>query len=790
MSSRDYLKHVVSTSEPTNSALGDEYYNPSSNKLLKRLAVNGTAVSFVPILLNPSPDSTPVVITSEGKVGIGTNAPEGSLHIKRQDTVSFTEMHTDFIIENPGLGNARIFLKTLANNRNWEFFADDNDGTFGIYDGVGVARRFTIMPDGNIGIGASSPVAKLDVNAASGYVDARVRSGSNQTYMAADGTASYFGTYSNIPVIFSTNNINRGGISNAGVWSLGAPAGSESLRVTPVASAVNRVEITGNTTGNGVNIYSRGSDAAVGMYYVAQGTAFHTFITNWPSNAVQFNVAHTANAVNNLQVTGGATGGVPLLQTTGSDTNVPLTIVTKGTGYINLQTGGGTQFVVTNTASAVNYLQVTGGPTAFGPEISAQGSATNLDMYFKTKGTGSFIFYTNGADRQLQITHTASAVNYLQATGSATGTRVSISSQGSDTNLGINYIAKGAEGHAFFSNGGSAIHMFVSPTASAVNYLQVTGAATGGSPALSAQGTDANISLVLTPKGTGIIALGAAVGSESVRVVTVTSSVNYLRLLGGTTGNGPTISVQGSDTNIAMFYSTKGTGQHDFYTNLAAPILQFRIAHTASAVNYFQATGAATGASPVFSAQGSDANIGIGFSSKGTFGYAFSTNNGGSTQFTIAHATSAVNYLQATGGATGAAATLLAQGSDTNIDITLTPKGNGYVVVDSAYSPNLTLTDAATIAWNTGTAGGQVATFTFVSTNRTMGAPTNLKNGGFYALAVIQNAGSNTLTWNAVFKWAGGTAPTLSTAAGAKDYFVFRSDGTNLYQQGISQAVA
>jgi hypothetical protein len=106
----------------------------------------------------------------------------------------------------------------------------------------------------------------------------------------------------------------------------------------------------------------------------------------------------------------------------------------------------------------------------------------------------------------------------------------------------------------------------------------------------------------------------------------------------------------------------------------------------------------------------------------------------------------------------------------------------------TAYSPTQTLTDAATIAWDTTT--GQVATFTFVSTNRTMGAPTNVKDGAFYALAVIQNAGSNTLTWNAVFKWPGGTAPVLSTAAGAKDYFVFRSDGTNMYLQGQSFAVA
>jgi hypothetical protein len=104
------------------------------------------------------------------------------------------------------------------------------------------------------------------------------------------------------------------------------------------------------------------------------------------------------------------------------------------------------------------------------------------------------------------------------------------------------------------------------------------------------------------------------------------------------------------------------------------------------------------------------------------------------------------------------------------------------------YFGNATLTDAATIAWNAETA--QVATFTFVSSNRTMGAPTNLVSGAYYGLAVIQNAGSNTLTWNSVFKWTGGTAPTLSTGAGAKDYFVFRSDGTNLYEQGRSLGVA
>ena len=154
-----------------------------------------------------------------------------------------------------------------------------------------------------------------------------------------------------------------------------------------------------------------------------------------------------------------------------------------------------------------------------------------------------------------------------------------------------------------------------------------------------------------------------------------------------------------------------------------------------------------------------------------------------STKLSFVPSTGVLTSTSFTGAATGLTGT-----ASININGTVgatTPSSGKFTY---GYSPNITLSDAATIAWDTST--GQVATFTFVSTNRTMGAPTNLVNGGFYALAVIQNSGSNTLTWNAVFKWASGTAPTLSTAASAKDYFTFRSDGTNLYQQGSSLGVA
>jgi hypothetical protein len=117
------------------------------------------------------------------------------------------------------------------------------------------------------------------------------------------------------------------------------------------------------------------------------------------------------------------------------------------------------------------------------------------------------------------------------------------------------------------------------------------------------------------------------------------------------------------------------------------------------------------------------------------------------------------------------------------------------VAVDGAYNINLylpgnvlTLTDGATINWDVNS--GATATVT-LGGNRTVAAPTNLVAGAFYALEIIQDAtGSRTLTWNSVFKFANGVAPVLSTAASARDYVVFRSNGTNLYEQGRSLGVA
>ena len=95
------------------------------------------------------------------------------------------------------------------------------------------------------------------------------------------------------------------------------------------------------------------------------------------------------------------------------------------------------------------------------------------------------------------------------------------------------------------------------------------------------------------------------------------------------------------------------------------------------------------------------------------------------------------------------------------------------------YFGEATLSDAASISWDLDVA--QAAKVT-LGGNRTLGAPSNRKAGGAYQLRVIQDGtGNRTLAYNAVFKWPGGSAPSLSTSANAIDIISCVSDGTNMY---------
>ena len=144
---------------------------------------------------------------------------------------------------------------------------------------------------------------------------------------------------------------------------------------------------------------------------------------------------------------------------------------------------------------------------------------------------------------------------------------------------------------------------------------------------------------------------------------------------------------------------------------------------------------------------------------------------------------SAVNEISITNSATGNSPDLSVTGSDTNIGLSITTKGTGLIKLnDGAYFPEATLTDGATITWDVSTA--PVAKVT-LGGNRTLSAPTNSATGQFISLLVIQDGtGSRTLTWNSAYEFASDTAPTLTTTASLGDLFTFRYNGTKWLETG------
>jgi len=294
--------------------------------------------------------------------------------------------------------------------------------------------QFTVQTTGTGTTAGSNVISRFQTNG-SGY-DANIQF--SDTVANSVNIGQFGGAFYTI-----INGVERMRIASVGTISLGAAPGAESLRVTPVASAVNFWNFTGNTAGNAIGAAATGGDTNISLGFTTKGNGVSDFYSN-NYGSLQFRVAHTASAVNYLQVTGGSTGNYPYFTSQGSDTNVSGGMYSKGTGglYFGTASGATNQFVVAHTASAVNYLQVTGGATGVGVALSAQGSDANITNFYSTKGTGPHSFFTGGGN-QFVISNTASAVNAVLVSGSATGAAVQVAAGGSDTNIDLALTPKG-----------------------------------------------------------------------------------------------------------------------------------------------------------------------------------------------------------------------------------------------------------------------------------------------------------------------------------------------------------
>ena len=267
----------------------------------------------------------------------------------------------------------------------------------------------------------------------------------------------------------------------------------------------------------------------------------------------------TAGTVNGLTLTGGpiTTSGTVTLggtldlsspPTIGNTTPAAGTFTTlTATGQTSLGGAAGSESLrVTPVASAVNWVEVLGDSSVY-PSIKSAGAGSALELRLSSKGGGSLGFLTNNlAQRQMQVTHTASAVNYVQVTGAATGGKPTLSAQGSDTNATLLLTGKGtgAVDTAFYHRIG----------ASYANWVQISGAASGSNPSISSLGSDTNIDLTLTPKGTGVV----RTSGTGIRLYGSTSG--YVGLKGAAAAGSTTYTLPAVDGTTGQMLSTNGSG--------------------------------------------------------------------------------------------------------------------------------------------------------------------------------------------------------------------------------------
>ena len=433
-------------------------------------------------------------------------------------TVTLTGAVTGFASFASQIGNGNTTYYTITDGTNWEV-------------GVGTYNANTLSRDTLI----DSSTGSL-INFAAGFKDVfvtllgakTVSTDTLATPPAIGGTTPAAGTFTTL----------IGGGGSANYFQTQGAATTQAVEAKALGSDTNiAFVIDSKGTGaidlaagsSGVNISNGGTVTAITR--TAGGSGYGTAPT------VTISAPTTAGGV---QATATCT-------VTAGAVNTTFTITNAGSGYVEQPTvtfsgGGG--------SGAAAYATVGSGAV-----VRFLGTTTN---FYTPNGSIGF---------SIQDDQTSTSQGYIQLRGTNTAA-VNFVSGGSTSNTGITWVTRGAGAHLFSTNGSpSTTQLAVAHTASAVNYVQVTGAATTGVPVISGQGSDANVALWITSKGTNAIRLGSGTASYTqLRIVGTNNAVNNLAVTGTTAGNAPILSAEGTDTNIDLTLTPKGTGRVQFGT--------------------------------------------------------------------------------------------------------------------------------------------------------------------------------------------------------------------------------
>ncbi len=285
------------------------------------------------------------------------------------------------------------------------------------------------------------------------------------------------------------------------------------------------------------------------LYYAATGAAQSCLTPSASDFSISGGVLSSLNPLKQVQEDGG---------------NLPIrNFLNFGAGLLATDDAGNSR---TNVAIDSSVVTLTGSQTLTNKTITG-GTIGGLSSFgVRSTGTGAFDLQINNtenltANRALTITLnnasrtlnlggnlTTSGNNALTLTTTG-ATNVTLPTSGTLATLAgtetftNKTLTSPRIGTGILDTNGAAM-LNLSPVASAVNQVTIQNAATGAPPTLSASGSDANVDLLVQPKGTGKLAVGTPGASPVAGIVsgpnasgTNTAGANLVLAGGPGTGN-------------------------------------------------------------------------------------------------------------------------------------------------------------------------------------------------------------------------------------------------------------
>ncbi|MDO8675435.1 MAG: hypothetical protein Q7K71_04890, partial [Candidatus Omnitrophota bacterium] len=763
---------------------------------------------------NGTGDTSPFIIKAGGNVGIGTTVPTSSVGAMR-------------VLDISGTSDVSLSLrKTDAAAQDYEFFIG-SDESLQFRDGIAGATRMYIIPTtGNVGIGTAAPpqllyVAgtaeaqgfKLNQNAVAGYVLTSSSVGVG-TWMAVStlgggsgtvnsGTINQVAKYAATGTTVSGSSILFDDATNVGIGTALSDAKLEVMTSAASATA-NALQLTNEgltaNRGFGTGIVFRSAttaadgDLPTGRIYSAfDGSNYPTArltlqsITGgggyFDTLSVKDNNVGIATFAPNAFLDISSTTDQDLFRVNDNGTGDASPFIIKADGNVGIGTSapnalfGGAKLSISGTTAGSTPSLVTTSDIVLGADASLF-----FDSIYAYEGSGNHIRPIAGG----------------QTFVTAGKERMRINSSG---NVGIGSLSPASAPTA-------GLHVVQAAAADA--FLVDDQDATDSSPFVIK--SDGNVGIgTTTPQAqfvvsTGNVGIGTWVANNRFQVVVDDSQTtlgSVVAMAGfkntNTTNNTASVfSFQSTDSGGTNFGGARiGAVFTDHTSGSTNAAFVVDTVNDSSLTEKFRITDAGnvgigtTVPAGIFHVKSSvDAGVLVlgddtGLTTDVQRGLTVLTHSGGNV-FIDAKTFSggAINFRTGEGTETGSARTWM------TVDPTAGNVGIGTTL------PRATLEVANYVGlqkeFDIGSQGGA---FTITSTNGnkqkvtltgttahtvTWTAPSSGLTANF-VIKVVQGSGTDTLTWPATVKWAGGTAPTLTTTNGATDILGFYFDGTNFW---------